>query len=196
MRTLILGLALAVGLATAADAGAVKSIYTSIDLDRCRVTASSESFTTWACPGTADSFDLVLSEHDQRFLVGYGKPAAGSRASTQTLKALNSIFKPGRSKATMEWRLERQGGRWVPFATILRYFTSSDASGTTVKGQVLVVSRVGGADGSDSCHVAYVDARANKDAIELAIKAADELARGFDCQKEPTVIGKSGKSPM
>ncbi len=41
-----------------------------------------------------------------------------------------------------------------------------------------------------TCHVAYVDARANPDADELARKAADESARDFDCAGEPGFVGK------
>ena len=54
-------------------------------------------------------------------------------------------------------------------------------------GQVLVVTRLGpGA----TCHVAYVDAQANSNANELARKAADETAQGFDCANEPEIIGE------
>jgi hypothetical protein len=43
------------------------------------------------------------------------------------------------------------------------------------------------------CHVAYVDAQANPNANELARKAADELARGFNCgEDEVKVIGETG----
>jgi hypothetical protein len=45
------------------------------------------------------------------------------------------------------------------------------------------------------CHVAYVDAKANADANELARKAADEFARGFQCGKdEVKVIGTGGRA--
>ena len=42
------------------------------------------------------------------------------------------------------------------------------------------------------CHVAYVDAIANKDANALANSAADDLTRSFDCRKDPTIVGKPG----
>jgi len=45
------------------------------------------------------------------------------------------------------------------------------------------------------CHVAYVDVAANPDANELARKAADELARDFQCGKdEVKVIGAGGRA--
>ena len=45
------------------------------------------------------------------------------------------------------------------------------------------------------CHVAYIDAQANPNPNELARKAADEFARGFNCDKdEVKVIGETGKA--
>jgi hypothetical protein len=45
------------------------------------------------------------------------------------------------------------------------------------------------------CHVAYVDAKANPDANELARKAADELARDFQCGKNQVkIVGQSGRA--
>jgi hypothetical protein len=45
------------------------------------------------------------------------------------------------------------------------------------------------------CHVAYVDVQANPNANELARKAADEFARGFDCvNDEVKVIGETGRA--
>ena len=45
------------------------------------------------------------------------------------------------------------------------------------------------------CHVAYVDAQANANPNELARKAADELARNFQCGKDEVhVIGETGRA--
>jgi hypothetical protein len=45
------------------------------------------------------------------------------------------------------------------------------------------------------CHVAYIDVTANPEANELARKAADELARGFDCKTDKvSVIGIGGRA--
>ena len=59
--------------------------------------------------------------------------------------------------------------------------------------RVLVVSKVGPAD---TCHVAYIDALANSDAIALARHVADTQAKAFDCRGEPRAEGAGGKSPM
>jgi hypothetical protein len=45
------------------------------------------------------------------------------------------------------------------------------------------------------CHVAYVDAIANRNANELARKAADESARSFTCGKDRVkIVGASGRA--
>jgi hypothetical protein len=45
------------------------------------------------------------------------------------------------------------------------------------------------------CHVAYIDGIANPDANDLARKAADETARGFDCGKDKVkAFGQSGRA--
>jgi hypothetical protein len=49
---------------------------------------------------------------------------------------------------------------------------------------------------SETCHVAYIDALANPDAITLARQVADGRARTFDCRREPTAEGATGRSPM
>ena len=190
------GLIAAGGAAALAATGEVKSIYTTIDLKSCKTLQKFEDGASWYCPGTIDGYDVLLSEGDLRFMVSYGKPVDGKVPHAQTLKSFNTIFKGNSDRAALEWRAERRGAVWIPYATILRYYTSSDASGQMVHGQVLVVSKVGIATGADSCHVAYVDSRANKDANALARKAADELARTFDCLKEPVIYGKTGRSPM
>jgi hypothetical protein len=45
------------------------------------------------------------------------------------------------------------------------------------------------------CHVAYIDVTTNPQANEIARKAADELARGFDCNTgKVSVIGTDGRA--
>jgi hypothetical protein len=58
---------------------------------------------------------------------------------------------------------------------------------------VLVVSKVSDAE---TCHVAYIDALANKDAIALARHVADKQSKSFDCSREPRTEGVTGRSPM
>ena len=72
---------------------------------------------------------------------------------------------------------------------IVRYFTKSDRG----NGQVLIVTRI---TEKQACHMAYIDALANHDAIVIARKIADERAPTFDCSRDPTIGGASGESPM
>ena len=68
------------------------------------------------------------------------------------------------------------------------------ATATKASGRVLVVTRL---DPGGSCHVGYVDARANPDANELARKLADERARTFKCGTDKRiVVGTKGSVDM
>ena len=63
-------------------------------------------------------------------------------------------------------------------------------SGDSVRGQVLVVTRLGP---GGVCHVGYVDGRANPNANELAVQLADTRARNFKCGKDkPVIVGEKG----
>jgi hypothetical protein len=71
------------------------------------------------------------------------------------------MFEKGSTRATIEWRFDRRGERKLPYAIIVRFHTSRDGR----NGDVLVVSKV---SETETCHVAYIDALANPDAIALA----------------------------
>jgi len=111
------------------------------------------------------------------------------RAATQTLGAFNTIFEKGSDRATVEWRFNRRGERQIPYAIIVRFHTSGGGRA----GDVLVVSKV---SATETCHVAYIDALANQDAITLARFVADNQAKSFDCRNQPRPEGATGKSPM
>jgi hypothetical protein len=65
-----------------------------------------------------------------------------------------------------------------------------DKNGRPTDKPMLVVTRL---PPGPVCHVAYVDAQANRDANALARKAADEFARDFQCAKDKVkVIGATG----
>lgn len=189
-------------LAGPAAAEPVKSDYTIIELKRCKpikepkAEAAEDQGAAWWCPGPK-GYKLYLAEGDLRFMIAYGKRAREQRAATQTLPRFNSIFPDDKTeRATLEWRTRYVKGKWTPFATVLRYYTSDGDQNPPVNGQVLVVAKVGPKAGADACHVAYIDALANPDANALAQKVADEKAEAFDCTKEPEVVGLTGKSPM
>jgi hypothetical protein len=189
-------------LVTGAAADPVKSEYTTIELKQCKALPADpgevegDPGAAWWCSGRKGT-RLFLAEGDLRFMVAYGRKAREQRAATQTLGRFNSIFPNDQTeRATLEWRLRYAKGNWVPFATILRYHTFDGDQNPPIRGQVLVVAKVGPRNGTDACHVAYIDALANPDANALAQQTADEKAEGFDCATEPEVVGLTGKSPM
>jgi hypothetical protein len=164
----------------------IKSLYTAVDVGECqRVDEERNARLCNGLPG----FPIYVAEGDRGVYLSVGQKAAESRAAHQTLRPFSTLFDASGRRTTVEWRFVVRDGQPVPYATIVRYFTK-DATGT---GEVLVVMRV--AD-DDVCHVAYVDALANLDAMVLARKIADTAARSNGCPEEPSVEGARGRSPM
>jgi hypothetical protein len=180
-------LALALG-HTPATANPVKSLYTTIQLKACKHIKPHRDGAAWLCEGLA-GLPVYVAEGDLRQFLSVGEDAQKRRAATQTLGPFNSIFESGSDRATIEWRFDRRGERQIPYATIVRFHTSKDGR----KGDVLVVSKV---SASETCHVAYIDALANSDAITLARFVADTRAKAFDCSNDPLPEGATGRSPM
>jgi hypothetical protein len=163
----------------------VRSVYTPLDLDTCRHRAgkAEEDYGTWTCRGHA-GIRVHVAAGDQRTYVSFGSNAAKELAAKQTLAAFNSQGK------TVEWRFAGEDKNAKPFATVVRWNTTVGAEDPPVKGQVLVVTRLGP---GGVCHVGYVDARANPDANALAQKIADEHARRFRCGTDKAVVeGRTG----
>src|SRR6478735_5990559 len=160
----------------------IKSAYTTFDSKTCRHTPGTEEedYGSWRCRGL-NGIDVRLSAGDQRMFVTFGNaPESEDLAATKSFPGFNNVY-----KGTVEWRGEAlPGGKIKPFATILRWNVVTDADHVNARGpvvptrRVLVVTRLapGGV-----CHVAYIDARSNPYANELARKIADEKARDFRC---------------
>ena len=145
------------------------SAYTPLKLDSdCLVLDADDFGASWACPGYK-GYPVYVSEGDLRFSLRYGFNI-DAEPGGQTLSPFNRLGDK------LEWRLSNQSGRWMPVATIVRYHIADIDTGED-SGQVLVVTQL--VEG-DSCHIAYIDARANDDANELARAAAD-AAGDFDC---------------
>ena len=195
-RSTLLTVLVAVALALAAPSVShrahgvqqVKSLYTAIDLKACEIVKEHEDGDAWLCEGLK-GYPVYIAEGDHRTFLSTGARARETRAAEQTLSAFNSLFEGSSTRTTVEWRFVIREGEPVPYATIVRYFTQSDGA----KGEVLIVARV---TGNEVCHVAYIDAKANPDAIVMARRVADQKARAFDCGSEPKVEGAAGKSPM
>ena len=165
-----------------------KSVFTAFSIADCEALKSHAGGSAYLCPGLPD-FPIYLAEGNGRSFVSSGAAPAEAKAATQTLSSFNTPFAKRTRRATVEWRFVIRNDRKVPYAMIVRFFTSSDAA----HGEVLVVTRI---QRAEACHVALIDALANSDAIVLARRIADERARSFACAANPTIEGETGKSPM
>jgi hypothetical protein len=182
----LLGLAVSCGPAQAVRP--VKSIYTALDRAKCQAQAGQNNHKQWLCQGL-DGFPIILAEDALHAFLSVGTDAGERKAARQTLSASNTVFHDSSGRSALEWRFIIRDNKPVPYALIVRYFTQEGSR----RGQVLVVMRV---TDREACHVAYVDAVANPNAIVLARRIADKEARKFDCTKEPIRAGAAGKSPM
>ncbi len=159
-----------------------KSVYTDIDLDTCPLIDQAKpgdgEWAKWKCQGY-NNIDVIVAEGDLRFSITFGSNDFG-----KSLSPFNTLGKK------LEWRLKNTNKGWQPIATIVRYFTDGQGK----KGQVLVVSKF---DDRVTCHMAYIDALANKEANKMAQYVADKLSDKFTCgHDEALIVGKSGISPM
>jgi len=186
-RVLLAALASLLWCSAAVAIQQIKSLYTAVDLAKCH-SAEGREGPAWSCDGLA-GFPVYVASGPDGVYLSVGANADKQRAAGQTLKSTNTVFEPGGMRTTIEWRFVVRDGRPVPYATIVRYFTHD----ATTQGQVLVVMRV---TEQEVCHVAYVDALANLDAMVLARKLADTDARAKPCPDVPAVQGARGRSPM
>ena len=174
-----------------ANAQTIGSQYSSTAPKHCRMIGKPSELdgsTTRFCPGKA-GLSVLISEDDLRETVSVGKSlkaAAKEPAAQVWFEPFNSTL------TTVEWRMA--GNK--PFAIIQRWLIADnadrDAKDRPRDKAMLAVTRL---PPGEVCHVAYVDVAANPDANELARKAADELARDFQCGKdEVKVIGAGGRA--
>lgn len=177
--------------ASAGGAAAVDlqmSRLSAIELKSCKQISRHRDGGAWRCPGLR-GFPVYFAEGDLRHFLAFGPTPQKRRSATQTLAPFNSIFQ-GKRRPTIEWRVERLlNGRIVPFATIVRYYTSRDGE----NGEALVVTKV---DDKQSCQLAVIDARANQNAMAMARAWAIAEARKRSCPEAPEVLGAKGKGPI
>jgi hypothetical protein len=181
----------AVAMALPARAETIASVTTPFNVDKCahKQGREAEDAGEWRCSGY-DGIAIRMTAGDVRVYVSFGPRAAREPAAQQTLAA------PNGEGESIEWRLAGAPGRkGRAFATIMRWTTAipvddPKVENGTYRGEVLVVTRLGpGA----VCHVGYVDARQNPNAMELARTIADRHARSFRCgQDKPVVLGAKG----
>jgi hypothetical protein len=171
MRPVLIPAILAAALAITPAQAAFNSAYTDLDFDQCLVLDADDFVSQWSCPGYR-GYPLKVIQADLRFALQFGFNL-DQEPKRQTLPPFNTLG------PTLEWRLSNESGRWLPIATIARYDTASKANGTP-DGEVLVVTQL---KPGQTCHIAYIDARANPDADVLARAAADTAGR-FDCASD------------
>ncbi|TSD83783.1 hypothetical protein FFK22_035920 [Mycobacterium sp. KBS0706] len=184
MRNSLIGLAFLAGFGPAA-AGEIASAYTELDLGRdCAVVAvagpDDGDWQDFVCSGWR-GYPVLLSTADLRSSVFYGFPPTGNRPF-ETFAGFNSVG------SRIEWRIETDGDRSTPFATIHRW-TVDGAEGQRT--EVLVVARIGQLDKREGCTVGLVAVPGNPGANEAARKLADERARSFACGTDrPVEVGR------
>lgn len=173
-------------LVTAGSAHAeVASVYTDIENTKTCITVdkAAEDDGDWenfVCSGYM-GFPVTIDYSDVRTSVRYGFP--GSDRAWESFEAFNSVGNK------VEWRLQKDDGKTVPFATIVRWKVS-DADDPDKQIEVLVVSKVGQLKEQQACVVGLVLATGKPDANELARKIADDQAREFSCGDERTLVGE------
>jgi len=181
--------AAASGLISPASAQTFSSSYTSTAPKDCRSIGKPkdpDGGTTQVCPGKS-GLVVVISEDDLRQTVSVGP----NRMAASKEPAAEAWFAPFNSTApTLEWRAVN--GK--PFAIIQRWLIADnndlDKGGSPNAKPMLAVTRL---PPGPVCHVAYIDGQANRNANELARRAADEFARDFKCGKdEVKVVGEKG----
>lgn len=175
------------------------SQYTSVATKNCEkiatVTLGKDEFSnTYACPGVRHllrGYWAVVDETDLRTTVTITfdqLKAHEQPAYRQGFAPFNSVHD------TLEWRIDATTKK--PIATIQRWFIADNADldkndRPKTVGLLVVTRTPPGA----SCHVAYIDVRANENPNALAQKAADELAAKFDCKNDRIhLIGNKGRA--
>ena len=179
MKYLVLALA-TLGCVSSAQAD-VKSVYTKIDLKKCKQIEKADEFVfagTWRCKGFG-GYDVFVSSADDRESAAFGKSQANNCSGLKTFNGFNSVGN------MVEWRVK--DGK--PYAAILRWTVSIDPEDSTKQATWLVVNKLGS---KDACHMHYV-AGSYPNANGQARKAADDLASGFSCETDvPTIDSTIG----
>ncbi|TIS97088.1 hypothetical protein [Mesorhizobium sp.] len=181
---LMIPLALA-GLCQAAQAGDLSSAYTDLDSKKDCVTyaQAEQGEGDWAsltCSGYR-GYPVLIAYDDARESLFYGFPSSDMTTVWESFVGFNS------AGPKLEWRIETNGDRAVPFAVIHRRSISNpeDESKST---EVLVVAKVSQPEKYEGCTVGLVLATGNPAANDEARKLADEKARSFACGKDMRVM--------
>jgi len=177
----------------AGNAGAqeIRSAYSELDSERdCAIfdRQEGEDWTDFVCSGYK-GYPVFLYYSDARESAFYGFPPQEGRPAWESFTGFNN------AGPKIEWRIEKNGGRELPFATIHRWFVAADPENSDEHKEVLVVHKVGQIGEWEGCVVGYVAVAGNENANEKARQIADERARNFTCgTDEPVIV--SGSVPL
>jgi hypothetical protein len=190
----LLGLAALLGIATSAEAVDAGSSYTSIAEKHCRkfdreMLNGYEFAATRVCEGRG-GYKVFVREDDLREVLTVGKTlklAGEEPAATDGYGAFNSY------DDAVEWR---SGADGKPYALIVGWSyadnENKDADGRPKSLHLVAVMRL---PPGQVCKVAYIDRAANRNANELARKAADEVAPNFKCGTDKVrILGQRGRA--
>jgi hypothetical protein len=175
---------------SAANAHRFGSSYTSTAPKDCRMIGKPSELdgsTTRFCPGKS-GLGVLISEDDLRETVSVGR----NHQAAAREPAAQAWFGPFNSTTnTVEWRAV--DGK--PFAIIQRWLIADngdrDKEDRPIAKPMLTVTRL---PPGAVCHVAYIDVQANPNANDLARKAADELARDFNCLSTLALLHSLGQN--
>lgn len=187
----ILATLVAVAMTVPAAAQQIVSEYTDLDRDRhCVVFAGGDKnegdWSNLVCQGWR-GYPVLIYYSDARESLFYGFPPSGDLAPTwESFMGFNQVG------PRIEWRIEHDGARATPFATIHRWFVTVDSGSAPV--EVLVVQKVGQLHAREGCVVGYVVATGNPEANRKARRIADDKARGYSCG-DPQIID-AGSVPV
>ncbi len=159
------------------------SVYTVLDPSKCQPVASgadARGGAAFQCRGP-DGYPYQWQDEDGRIFLSFGPKAGAEKAAGQTLLPFNELPRGGK----IEWVFKRGGASpAAPVAAIVRFLLPAEQQ---PQGQVLVAYQIRPAQ---TCQIAYVDARANRNANELIRQAVYQDAGGFDCSQAPRTLGQ------
>ncbi|MFC5384430.1 hypothetical protein ACFPLB_00425 [Aquamicrobium segne] len=172
-KAILPGIVMGMATLSLANAQEWRSAYTDTDSSNCVMLATDPGYSSeLACPGYK-GYPLLIADSDLRMFVSYGFDARDEMAASQTMPGFNTIGEK------LEWLIaDHPDLGEQPVASILRYHLDR-SEGFIPDTQVLVVTRI---EPGNTCHVAYIDALANRNANVLARQAAADLVPGWDCR--------------
>jgi len=169
----------------------IKSAYTEFDAERDCLIVDHEEGEDWVhlvCSGYK-GYPVFLYYSDVRESAFYGFPPQDGRPAWESFTGFNNAGQE------IEWRIEIDDGREIPFATIHRWFVATDPENPAEDTEVLVVHKVGQIGEWEGCVIGHVVATGNRSANEKARQIADEHARDFECGMDERVV-LSGSVPL